>query len=477
MAFRRNFAFRLAAELLSKVLAMGVTLVLARQLGPEAWGGMQWALAGAGLFGVLADFGLGSLVTRELAVAKEKEKRGWLLAAWQLKGLLWLLALGLFAAFQAVSNGDKATLLLPAALLTVALSLGEFNSALYAGYERLDLDLLWGFLAKLGQALLVVFALYAGWGARGVLYSMAAAAWLGWVLNFWRLWSLGQATSSKALGLAPKRRVLLQGLWPFGLVSVLTLIYVKADNLLLEHLSGLPAVGIYQSAYKWFEAVAFVPTAFIAAAFPSMARSEKEADGAAKRLKAFRAMGALGATAAAGLFALAALLPRLLGPAYDAAPDLLRALSGGCLLLFPNYILFTLLVASRRQSLILVGVLLAVIFNLGGNLWLMPRYGALGASWMTVGTEGVIFLSALVSLRASLAWQYALGAFAQSALAAGLACAVAWALLGLGTLPALIVALFVAPLLAFALSLWWGLMPMDEIRRLARRALQGKTPA
>jgi O-antigen/teichoic acid export membrane protein len=472
MAFRRNFLFRLLAEVLGKVLAMVVTVALARRLGAEAWGGLQWALAGAGLFGVLADFGLGSLATRELALAKEKDRHAWVLAAWQLKGALWAVALLLFVGFQAWAGPSKAGLLLPAALLTVALSLGELSSSLYTGFERLDLDFRWGFSSKLAQAVAALTALFLGWGAQGVLLSMAVAAWAGWALSLLGLWRM--APAGKLFPVAPKRRVLLIGLWPFGLVSVFTLIYFKVDNLLLEHFAGLAAVGIYQSAYKWWEALAFVPAAFIAAAFPGLARSHRETDGHAKRLKAYLAMGGLGAAATAFLFAWAPLLPRVMGPAYAEAPPLLRALAWGCLAWFPNFVLLNLLVAGRQQSRVLLGASLAVLFNVGGNLYLLPRYGALGAAWMTAGTEGVIFLSAAWSLRGHLSWLKAAGGLGLAAAAAALGCVTALAVAQQASLPSLLAAAIVGPGLTLAMTAWWGLLPMQDLRALADRIVNGR---
>lgn len=473
MAFRRNFIFRLTAELLSKGLAMGVTVALARGLGPEAWGGMQWALAGTGLFGVLADFGLGSLATRELALAPEKERRAWLLATWQVKGALWAFALLLFAGIQVLSGGAKADLLLPAAVLTVALSLGEFSSSLYSGFERLDLDFQWGLFSKLAQAAAALGVLAMGGDVRTVLLSMAAAAWAGWALSLVRLWPLSPPVERPKVG--PKVAVLWKGLWPFGLVSVLTLIYVKADNLLLERLVGLPAVGIYQSAYKWFEALAFIPAAFIAAGFPGLARAEHEAGGEAKRMKAFRAMLALGATAAVFLFAWAPVLPRLLGPAYQDAPPLLRALATACLVWFPNFVLVNLLIASRRQGRVLVGAALAVAFNLAGNLWFMPRYGALGAAWMTAGTEAVIFLAAAFSLHDHLTWAHAGLDWMKALLASVVGCLLSLSL-GHGTVFVLdALAVVLGPLLTLVLVSWWGLMPLHDMQSLFERALRKRT--
>ena len=472
MAFRRNFIFRLSAEILGKALAMAVTVALARSLGPAGWGGMQWALAGTGIFGVLADFGLGSLATRELALAPEKERRAWLLAAWQMKGALWAGALLLFAAFQLLYAGEKAGLLLPAALLTVALSLGEFTSSLYSGFERLDMDFKWSLASKLGQAGAALGALALGWSVAGVLLSMATAAWAGWILSLWQLWHLSGPMQSRSLG--PKMAQLAKGLWPFGLVSVLTLVYVKADTLLLERLVGLAAVGVYQSAYKWFEALAFVPAAFIAAAFPGLARSEREAGGGEKRLKAYRAMAALGAVVAVLLFAWAPLLPRVMGPAYAGAPPLLRALAAGCLVWFPNFVLVNLLIASRQQSRVLWGAALAVVFNLGGNLYFMPGYAALGASWMTAGTEAVIFAAAALSLRRHLAWGPVAMTLIKAAVAAGLGCSTAWALGQGASLLAYAAALIVGPALTLGLAAWWGLMPLQDLRSLIERVMQGR---
>jgi O-antigen/teichoic acid export membrane protein len=472
MAFRRNFIFRLAAEVLGKALGLGVTLALARKLGPEAWGGMQWALAGAGFFAVLADFGLGSLVTRELALAPEAERRAWLLAAWRLKGGLWALALLLFAGLELFSHGHRADLLLPAALLTVALSLGDFSGSLYSGFERLDLDFQWGFASKFIQALAALGALALGLGVPGILLSMAGAAWLGWAVNGARLWRLSYAGTLSAVG--PKVAALRRGLWPFGLVSVLTVIYVKVDTLLLGHIAGLQAVGVYQSAYKWFEALAFVPAAFIAAAFPSLVRSHHEAEGPAKRWKAYLAMAALGAVATAFLFAWAPLLPRLLGPAYGGAPPLLQALAWGCLVLFPNYVLVNLLIAARQQSRVLIGAALAVAFNIGGNLWLMPQYGALGASWMTAATEAIIFAAAALSLRASLPWARACACLGLASLAAALGCGTAWAVGQQGSLMAQALALLAGPSLSLGLCAWWGLLPLQDLRSLFERALLGR---
>jgi O-antigen/teichoic acid export membrane protein len=118
-----------------------------------------------------------------------------------------------------------------------------------------------------------------------------------------------------------------------------------------------------------------------------------------------------------------------------------------------------------------LGAVAAVGFNLGGNLWLMPSYAALGASWMTAGTEAVIFLAALFSLRQHLPWGSAASGLLKAAAAAALGCIAAAALAQGASLPAYGAGLILGPALTLFLAAWWGLMPLQDLRSLIERLL------
>jgi O-antigen/teichoic acid export membrane protein len=462
MGLRRNFAFRLSTEVVMKLLGFTVTMLLARLFKPGLWGGMQWSLTTVGIFGTLADFGLGNIAAREIATSPEKHKGSWLVAAWLLKGLLWIAALLLFAVFHpGVPEGKSAeAFLLPAAFFSVGLSLGEFGSSLFSGLERLDLDFRVSIGSKLGQALAACLGAYGGWGPEKVMLAMGAMAWMGWIF-FWI--AVGRLVFSGTLhSLGSKLVSLLAGIWPFGLVSLLTHVYFNADSLIIGKILGLSAVGIYQSAYKCFSALGILPAAFNAAAFPMLMRSGHDAEGTAKRLKALKAIAGLGAAATVLLFGLGPWLPLVLGEAYQDSAPLLQALAWSCLFFFPNYVLINLLLAEHRQARVLYGAAIAVAFNLGGNFFAVARFGPLGAAWMTVFTEILILLAAALSLGS----RFPFGAWSpwilRSAAVAALGCGLALLLKATGLW---LLAPFLAPLAVLGLASWAGLLPASELQR------------
>jgi O-antigen/teichoic acid export membrane protein len=355
----------------------------------------------------LADLGLSQLAQREVALGGKAARRRWSMAAWTLKGLLWSAALLLLALLAWRWPSQEGGLILPAGLLVAGQSLGDFNGTLFSALERLDLDFKAGILSKLAQVLAAALALLAHASVGSVLLAMALAAWAGWLWGFYLLKK--QLPGRGPLPLKEQALRLGRQLWPFGLFPLLTLAYVKVDTLLLEHLRGLETVGEYQAAYLWFERLGFLPAAFVAASFPALARAGRQgASGLQRRLKALRALGGT-AVLVTGFLAGGAYwlpLPWLLGPRYAEAPLLLGALAFACLAYFPNYVLFSLLVAERQQQRLVYGALAGLLFNVGGNLWAIPRWGALGAAWMTSATEGLILLAAALSLHKTLALRH-----------------------------------------------------------------------
>jgi O-antigen/teichoic acid export membrane protein len=115
-------------------------------------------------------------------------------------------------------------------------------------------------------------------------------------------------------------------------------------------------------------------------------------------------------------------------------------------------------VAEGRQNRLLLAALLGLLLNLGGNLLLIPRFGAMGAAWMTVATEFLMLGFVAWSLRDLLPWLR-----------------LAWAA-GLGTVGG-ILALALAQVTgpwgilmatggALAWALAWDLLPRAEVARL-----------
>lgn len=96
------------------------------------------------------------------------------------------------------------------------------------------------------------------------------------------------------------------------------------------------------------------------------------------------------------LFFTAPLIPRIVGRDFSEAVLALRWL---CLIPLFRAVHFAMgesLLCSGRQSVRTVLQIIAAAFNLGVNLYLIPRFGWRGAAWSSLATDGGLALLAFV---------------------------------------------------------------------------------
>jgi O-antigen/teichoic acid export membrane protein len=455
--------------LAAKGLNLFVWVWLTRSLGPESWGRMQWAQALAALAAAAAEFGLSSLALREIASAPSAKRASWVAAALRVKALLWLGVGLLYGSWISWAPAEHRVLLLSALAFSFSLSLAELNKMFFAGAGRLDQEFYVSVLSKSGQALAALAGLLAGFGPSGILLCMASAGLLGWAFGLLRL--RGLALGIRKAPWKSEFQALLNALWPYGLAGLVGLAAGKLDTLMLEQARGAAEVGVYQGAYKWLEAIAMLPVAFVFAFYPTLASASAKGDSRLEAAKALRLLGCMAALAAAFLWALAPLLPLILGGRYSGSAPFLKVLALSCLATFPNYALSNLLMLRRRQNRLLAAMLIALAVNAGLNLVLIPAHGALGASWATVATEAAVTASALGFLSGVQEPWPALGIMGKAALAAGAGILAGW---GLGLLEGAgsLLAPLLAPLAALLACLGLGLLSLEFFKELLKRASQ-----
>jgi O-antigen/teichoic acid export membrane protein len=468
MSVRRNFAFRLFAEITIKVLTLGFFLVLVRVLAPEGWGALQTAWSWGGLVTAITLANLGNVATRELARAKPGERAGWVLGAYLAKLALWLGTL-LLAALGLLAPGAPACspLLLATLGLVAALSMVDFNTALFSGLERLDRDFVVVTSGKAAQVLASGIALYLGAPLVAVVLVWLAAALVAWAWGCGRVWGLvSQDPGPLGWGLAWRRAAsLLRQLWPYGLTPVLALFTARFGTLLLQAKQGDAAVGYYQAASKWYEALLFFSAAFMAAALPKLVRDFGSPRGLANARRSLDLLLAAGALFGAGFAGLAPCLTFIVGPAYGPSVPVLAVLALVPLFGFTSELWRGLLLVESRQSLVLVAALVATAVNVAANLLLISRLGAVGAAWATLATELGMALAAVIPMLKAFpvgTWlpRYgrALLALAAGVGLAGLCAGHRW------------LGLLAAPLGTLACLWALGLAPVEELRSALDRA-------
>jgi O-antigen/teichoic acid export membrane protein len=192
---------------------------------------------------------------------------------------------------------------------------------------------------------------------------------------------------------------ILRGLAPFAAAFIALTIYCKIDVMLLERWSDSEA-GIYTAAYKFVDVFQALVIVAAAAVYPRLARTNLKAAASdvGKRSAELLLLGALPVGLMLHLVA-TPVVTLVFGDGYEGAAAVLSRLA----LLLPLISLTILgafiLGAVGRMAPVALLYAIGLAANVGLNLWLIPRYGAVGASIARLASESVLVVGFLDALR------------------------------------------------------------------------------
>lgn len=307
-----------------------LSAILARALGVQGFGQYTLALAWCYALMLLADFGLATLLTRDLARQPEQTAR-YLLATSGLKifiALVLILALEIAAPFLSTDGTATLALRLAAPIIFLGALYNSFT-AIFRAYQRMFPILLF----NLGGLFVQVLAAFILW-QRGsgvvefvVLTVVIQFAQLVAAFALYRA-QFHQKTNHNIT--LPLLKTLTRASVPFALAAGLGAIQVRAPVLLLGALAGESAVGIFGGATRWTEALKLVPGGFIGALFPAFAALVPHNAAELERTfqRAQRAILAFGIVCATILmFAAAPIITLVFGEAFTPAIPVLQILA------------------------------------------------------------------------------------------------------------------------------------------------------
>jgi O-antigen/teichoic acid export membrane protein len=380
---------KLSWDLGSRLLSFALSILVARRLGAEGFGTYAVYWYSAWMVSQATDLGLHLVSLRSLSRAFEP-RLFW--SAVVAKGVLTaaavvatLLALG---AGALSSRAPLLLLLLGAHLLS---SWVEFLGVVLRSRRG---------IAREGLAL---SALRMGWltAAAGVLFRSVDLEALAAALVFASLPALVLALALVAEidlpipGETEAKRLLKEAL-PLGVVSVMTLLYLRADLFIVSAISGASEAGLFQGAFRLFEATFVVSGGIAAGTFPLLAAriGEKGFESLARFVLGLLALAAAPLSLA---FALAPgpVLAVVYGEEFAAAARPLSFLGVALAAVFANALTTHLLVASGRSRSLVVAIAIRLVVGIALDFALVPRWGASGAALAVLAAEGSLLFTSL----------------------------------------------------------------------------------
>ncbi len=407
MTTTRSIAKNSAAPMVLNLFNKGIDFVFAmfylRVMGPADAGSFATAIAAAGIFDILANFGLDILVIRE--VSKERSQASsYLLNTTVLRlGAAVVASLPmvvLIASTNLFSNPFTRPEILAIGFIMIGMVISGMSkgvTGLFYVYEKAEVPAAMTTattILKVGFGVVVLLLGYSfvGLAAVSILTNLITLAVLGLLAarSFalggpWRVdWSL-------------QRRMVRLG-FPLMLIHLLQTVFISVDVYLLRTMlhNGEEVVGWYSSAYKWFNALQIVPSFFTLALFPIISREIERSMEAARRMyqMALKIMLLLALPTAAITTFLAYPLVQLLGGdeflphGAIALQIVIWSIPIGWLNSVTNYVLIALGLERMQPR----AFALAVGFNIVANALFIPRYSYVAASVTTVLSEVVLLL-------------------------------------------------------------------------------------
>ena len=403
----RNSAAGFLAQFAMRALSFAFNVFVIRRLGAGEFGQYMAIGAFGDLFLFVADLGLAPYAVREFA--RYRDLPDGLERARRLFGsLLWLrIGLGVLAGVSTVVAGiltQRPTEVILAltinGLFLWIYGIQATSEVTLSGFERIDLA---AGAKVLNQLIFVVAggaALFLGAGYFGLIGANLLGG-IAMALVVWR--------GVRRLGMRPTRPdwhawpQLIRSALPFGIVTFALGLSYRFDTVLLSILQGDEATGHYRAAYNLIFTLVIFSNVINTALYPSLTRqaatNPERLAGITTRI--LRYLLALALPMAAGGFLLARPLVDTLYSAeqYGDSVRALEVLIWTLPFMYASELLGYVVLITNREKLVARAVVVSTTLNVVLNLLLVPRYGLIAASLMTVMTEAVLVAQHLWNLR------------------------------------------------------------------------------
>ena len=394
---RRNIFYKCLSEF-SRILPALLFIYIARKLGDENFGKLSFAYSFTGICIVVADFGLNTILIRNVSRQKElaREYIGNIFVLKIVLSLISVSGIGLFVLFTDYPT-EVITILVIFGGVMFFRALVDFFCAIFNAYERMDKE---AFLKGTSQILLFlsgIVILTLGFGLFGLSNVFLIVYLISSIIGFYMVYE-GIAIIRPSFNLRFWKYLLRESL-PLALTVVFTVIYFKIDIVMLSLIRGDNSeIGWYSAAMRLIELIGVIPALIISALFPIFSVLYKDSMDSLKKVykTSFKYLLVIALPVAVGTLLLSERFIHIIyGREFVKAIPALQILVFALIFIFVNYILMNVLVAVDRQKINAIVAGTCVFVNITLNLCLIPHYGYLGAGFATVITEIVLFAMSL----------------------------------------------------------------------------------
>jgi len=376
-----------------RILRMGVSLFVgiyvARFLGPEKFGLLNYAMSFVLLFGTIASFGLNEILVRELL--QDKTQRKELLSTAFFLKIIGFLMMGcsIIFALQFTNNDEYTHLMITA--ITFGIFFQSFNVidcyfqsqvqskyVVFVQFIQLLITSLIKIILILNKAPLLWFAIV--FTIDQALLAILLLSIYRWKKGWFSVFSIRRELATK----------LFKNAWPLIFSGMMVSIYMKIDIIMIKEMLDVKAVGIYSAAVKLCEVLYFLPVVVMTSLFPAIVEARKKSI-IEYKIQVYRIYEIMiGATIIVAIITTLLadwIVSILYGSIYQEATTILQIYIWAFVFVSLGVVSSKYLVAENLEIYALYRSIVGVIINITLNWYLIPIYGIKGAAFATLITQ------------------------------------------------------------------------------------------
>ncbi|NCN99763.1 flippase [Candidatus Falkowbacteria bacterium] len=397
----KNTSYLTLALILQKIISFSYFTLLARYVGPAALGQYYLAISFTTIFAIFIDLGFANVLTREIAKDKDRAS-SWLGNILSLKlPLTILVLLAVFILINVLGYDSMTKALVYVSCISMVLD--SFTATFFSavrGFHNLKYESISSVVYQLIVLIVGYSALLLGGGLILAIGALALAS----IYNFVYSWSVVRRKLQVGVHFLfdkPLIREILVISWPFAAYAILQRVYTYLDSVLLSVLAGDVQVGLYQVAFKIIFALQFLPLAFTASLYPALSaywHSNRE-QLAVSFERAMNYLIIISLPIIVGAVVLSDKIILLFKDGYAGAALPLRISIISLFFIFLNFPVGALLNACDEQRKNTRNMAIVLFVSIAMNLFLIPRWQAVGASMTVLATSALMFILGILVVR------------------------------------------------------------------------------
>jgi O-antigen/teichoic acid export membrane protein len=397
--FFKNVLLLALCGSIAQILGFLVIVLLGKRLGASLFGELSFAQASLVYLMLLADIGLKTLGTRQIAQSRSLKDK-FVMGAWSWRIMLALIVVTIwsFVIYLLPISSPRNWLIWGYSLSLLPLAIS--TDWVFTGLEKLGpvaMSRLIRGVIHLGLAYWLIKSA-ADWFWAPTL---SGVSWMLIAIFLLLMASRNHLVPSFSLNLSVMPQLARQAI-PLGISAAMIQVYYYLDSLLLGVMRTTEELGYYSAAYKVILFLLAIADTLGTVLLPTLSRLSSE--GMDHLRAALREVVQLllwvGVGFNVGVLCLAReSLTFLFGESYLPGTTAMMILSGTLITVFGNLAFGITLIALKREKKYTIAVSFGALINLLLNLFMIPTLGIIGAAITTIASESMVWGCYLYFLR------------------------------------------------------------------------------